>query len=81
MGNIKNEEDDFWRDYYNDDEIINKGKELHSNISRTRNGNVVSNEIWKQTINYLKNLLKINSQTVLLNISRTFKSECSWPSP
>lgn len=65
--NNKNEEE-YWKEYYNDDEIINKGNNLHLNISRTRNGNIISDKIWGQTIEYLKTLLNIKANTVLLEL-------------
>lgn len=68
MDNSEKSEEEYWRNYYNDYEIIGKGKDLHLNISRTRRGETVSDEVWNQTIAYMKDLLEINKQTVLLEL-------------
>lgn len=68
MESSKKNEDEFWMHYYNDDKIVNRGDELHLNISRTRNGKIVTDEIWMQTINHMITILGINSRTVLLEL-------------
>lgn len=39
----------YWKSYYDSDEIIDKGEELQLSISRTRNGSPISDQTWNPT--------------------------------
>jgi len=58
----------YWKSYYDSDEIIDKGEELQLSISRTRNGSPISDQTWNQTIIYILQLLDVKPHSSVLEL-------------
>lgn len=67
--NIKKySEEEYWKQNFIDRNIVANSNDLQLNIARTKNGKVVNSEEWKKTIDYIINLLNINSKSVILEL-------------
>jgi ubiquinone/menaquinone biosynthesis C-methylase UbiE len=68
MDNPENEIDNYWKDNFNDDKIVNVGKDLQANIARTKKGKSVAPEEWTKTVHSLINILNINPESNVLEL-------------
>ena len=68
MDNPENEIDNYWKNNFNDDKIINVGKDLQANVARTKKGKSVTVEDWTKTIQSLISTLKINRESNVLEL-------------
>ncbi|WP_298237004.1 class I SAM-dependent methyltransferase [uncultured Algibacter sp.] len=57
-----------WRNYYNDKSIVAKSIDLQFNVSRTRNGEKISQKTWLKTIDYIRDLLSIKENSDVLEL-------------
>lgn len=68
MDNTKIDIDNYWKNNFNDDTVIGTGKNLQTNIARTKKGQHVSGKDWAKTIQYLANILDINKESNVLEL-------------
>ena len=59
---------EYWKSYYNNIKIVNRNEDLQINVSRTRGGLKVEDEVWIKTINYMLDLLSINQDSSVLEL-------------
>jgi ubiquinone/menaquinone biosynthesis C-methylase UbiE len=59
---------DYWKKYYSNKEEVDKNKDLQNNISRTRGGVKVNDEVWSKTLSYIVNILTIREYSTVLEL-------------
>jgi len=57
----------YWYNYYNNYSIVGN-QDLQKNVGRTKNGQSIKSSVWKQTVNYIKEIAVLNEEDVLLEL-------------
>ena len=58
---------DFWLKYYNSDEVVGHNN-LQQNVGRTKNGNPISDNLWKKSIKHIKNQIDLRKSDDILEV-------------
>jgi SAM-dependent methyltransferase len=59
--------DDYWRDHYNDDSIVNTG-DPQRNVGRTRGGEAITNDGWERALTYIRSYVGPIEDRVVLEL-------------
>jgi 2-polyprenyl-3-methyl-5-hydroxy-6-metoxy-1,4-benzoquinol methylase len=61
-------QEEYWKKNFNNSEIVGASEDLQINIARTKNGVRVKEDVWEQTLIYIKEVLNINLKSVVIEL-------------
>lgn len=59
---------EFWKNYYQNNNIISRSDNYQQNVSRSRSGIIIKDKDWHQTLSYIKSILKISKESDILEL-------------